>query len=489
MYDIEKCFDALWLEDCLNDMHDTLPEDQHDDKLALVYESNRNNLVAVKTAVGMTDRINMEKIVTQGGTFGPIECANSIDKIGQKCYNKGEHIFWYKKMVPLIPLSFVDDLLTMSKCGTESLEMNTYITAQIETKKLRFHTPDINGKSKCHFLHIGKTSKTCPEHQVHGTKMQKVSEETYLGDIISEDGKNTKNLKQKISKGLGIISQIMNILENVTLGEHFFTTAVLLRESMFLNGILTNVEVLYGLKKSEIEQLEELDKNLLRQILSTPISTPSESLFLELGCLDIETVIKSRRINYLHYLVTRKESEMVKKFFLIQWKYPTNKQEWTEQVKTDLLDFQIPVDIEFIQTKSKNSFKNLVKIKAKEYCFFKLMTMKIKHTKMDNLFYSELRMQPYLKSNLFTAEQAKMIYSFRTRMSNFKENYRGSQGHSPCPLCLVHLDSQAAAFQCPKLKQEINVKGNLDKIFSDEIPLDLVITLTNILEYRQDNEK
>ena len=65
----------------------------------------------------------------------------------------------------------------------------------------------------------------------------------------------------------------MNILENVTLGEHFFTTAVLLRESMFLNGILTNVEVLYGLKKSGIEQFE--------------------SLFLELGCLDIETVIKS----------------------------------------------------------------------------------------------------------------------------------------------------------------------------------------------------
>ena len=133
----------------------------------------------------------------------------------------------------------------------------------------------------------------------------------------------------------------------------------------------------------------------------------------------------------------------------------------------------------------KNSFKNLVKIKAKVYCFFKLMKMKIKHTKMDNLFYSELRMQPYLKSNLFTAEQAKMIYSFRTRMSNFKENYRGSQGHSPCPLCFVHLDSQAMAFQCPTLKQEIKEKGNLDKIFSEKIPLDLVIKLTKILEYRE----
>lgn len=48
VYDLEKAFDALWLEDCLNDLYDTLPEDQHDDKLALVYESNRNNLVAIK---------------------------------------------------------------------------------------------------------------------------------------------------------------------------------------------------------------------------------------------------------------------------------------------------------------------------------------------------------------------------------------------------------------------------------------------------------
>ena len=272
VYDLEKAFDALWIEDCLNDLHDTLPEDQHDDKLALVYESNRNNMVAVKTAMGLTKRVNVEKIVTQGGTFGPIECSNSIDKIGQKCHDAGEHLFLYKKMVRVLPLSYVDDLLTISRCGAASLDMNTFVTAQIETKKLRFHTPDINGKSKCHFLHVGKSSKLCPELQVHGTKMKQVSEETYLGDVISEDGRNTKNVKQRISKGLGIITKIMNMLESVTLGEHYFSTAMLLRESMFLNGILTNTEIWYGLSSSEIGELDKLDRSLLRQILNTKIS-------------------------------------------------------------------------------------------------------------------------------------------------------------------------------------------------------------------------
>ena len=240
IYDLEKAFDSLWLEDCLNDLFDTLPKEQCDDKLALIYEANRNNLEAVKTAVGLTDRVNIEKTVTQGGTFGPIQCSNSIDKVGQKCFEKGEHLFVYKKMVRVLPLSMVDDLLTIARCGTASLALNTYVNAQIETKKLKFHTPDLNGKSKCHFLHIGKKSKLCPEMQVHGTKIQQVSEDTYLGDIISEDGKNHKNIKNRISKGWGIISEVMNILENVSLGEHYFSTAMLLRESLFLNGILTN---------------------------------------------------------------------------------------------------------------------------------------------------------------------------------------------------------------------------------------------------------
>ena len=104
-------------------------------------------------------------------------------------------------MVNILPLSCVDDILTLSRCGNESLALNTYITAQIETKKLRFHTPDVNGKSKCNFLHIGKKIKLCPELLVHETKRQQVSEKTYLGDIISEDGKNLKNIKNRISKG------------------------------------------------------------------------------------------------------------------------------------------------------------------------------------------------------------------------------------------------------------------------------------------------
>ena len=368
IYDLVQAFDSLWLEDCMNDIYDSVPKEQQDDKLALIFETNKTNLVAVNTPVGQTDRVNIERIVTQGGTFGPLECSNSIDKIGKNCIDNGKHLYTYKNLVKVMPLAMVDDLLAMSTCGQESVSMNTFMNTQIELKKLRFHTPDKNGKTKCHKIHVGPKNNLCPHLEVHGTKMVEVDHDTYRGDIVSSDGKNTKNVRNRISKGIGIISDIMNILEKVTFGEYYFSTALLLRESKFLNGILTNAEVWYGLSKTEIDELEELDCMLLRKILKTKCSVPLESLYLELGCLNIGTILKARRINYLHYLMSTKETEMLHKFFQAQWKYPT-KNDWTEQTKADLEDFGITVDL--VKSKSKYSFSQLVKRKSKEFAFQK----------------------------------------------------------------------------------------------------------------------
>merc|ERR1711888_534910 len=101
-------------------------------------------------------------------------------------------------------------------------------------------------------MHIGKQNKLCPDLKVHGTPMLEVSEDVYLGDTISADGKNAKNIRNRIARGTGIVCEIMNILNTVTLGEHYFATAMLLRESLFLNSILTSAEIWYGLRNEEI---------------------------------------------------------------------------------------------------------------------------------------------------------------------------------------------------------------------------------------------
>ena len=312
--------------------------------------------------------------------------------------------------------------------------------------------------------------------------MIQVTEDSYLGDIISGDGKNTKTIEKRISKGLGIISEIMNILEKVTLGEFYFPTALLLRESMFLNGILTNAEIWYGISKAEIKELEDLDSSLLRKILKTKCSVPAEALYLELGCLNISTILKARRLNYLHYLVNRDEKEMLHKFFYAQWNHPTPN-DWTIQARQDLTDFGLEVDLNLIKDRSKWSFKNLIKIKAKEYALYNFLEKKENHSKLSNLVYTDLKLQEYMKE--LTTSQAQTVFAYRSRMAQYSENYRGGQGHLPCPLCLMHLDCQSMSFNCPSVKENIKIQGKYENIFCDKIEPELAETLVKIDKYRK----
>ena len=91
---------------------------------------------------------------------------------------------------------------------------------------------------------------------------------------------------------------------------------------------------------------------------------PKEALFLELYILDIESMLKARRVNYLHYQATQKSEDMLYKVFTNQWRQPTE-WDWTLQSRLDLADLGMEEDLEWIKQKSKQSFKNLVKVKVK----------------------------------------------------------------------------------------------------------------------------
>ena len=239
-----------------------------DDKLALLHKSCEQNLVAINTPHGLTDRKNIASVVQQGGTWGPILCSNSIDTMAKEMQKTNRKCFKYKNTTTIYPLTMIDDINAISTCGLESLSLNTYLNSKIENKKLRFHTPDESGRTKCFKMHIGRKSSTCPVLKVHGTVMQEVSEVEYLGDMITSDGKNRKNLKKRISRGMGAVTNISCILREVSFGKHYVQIALLLRETLFLSTLLFNVEVWYNITKSEIKELENLDVLLLRKILT-----------------------------------------------------------------------------------------------------------------------------------------------------------------------------------------------------------------------------
>ena len=130
-----------------------------------------------------------------------------------------------------------------------------------------------------------------------------------MGDVISSDGKNDENLKERKNKAWGKVSQILAIIAEIPFGKYDVEAALLMRNSMFINGILTNIE------DDQIESLELIDEYLLRKILKTGSKSPKESLYLECGVTPIRYIVKSRRLNYLYHLLTRNKTELIAKVY------------------------------------------------------------------------------------------------------------------------------------------------------------------------------
>ena len=89
---------------------------------------------------------------------------------------------------------------------------------------------------------------------------------------------------------------------------------------MLINSILCSVESMYGLTNTHIQKLESVDKYLLRKIFNASSSTTTEALYLETGALPIRFIIKSRRLMFYWTILSKKESELVRKVYnVLRW--------------------------------------------------------------------------------------------------------------------------------------------------------------------------
>ena len=266
--DYKQMFDSECLFQCMNDLYEAGVDD---DIFPLIYEANRENMVAVNTPHGISKRVKIEEIVMQGDVLAPLISSLQVDTMGKECLEENKHLYFYKDTVPIPPLGLVDDLFTISPCGYKTTEMNEYINCKTAEKRLQF------GTKKCIKLHVGRTKNEtlCKDLSVDGWKvevetdnksgksfqsesyggrgkMQVKKEQTYLGDVISDDGKHTKNVQARRNKGLGVITQITHILDSVLFGKHFFEVAMVLRSSLFLSSILLNSEAWVNLSDTDV---------------------------------------------------------------------------------------------------------------------------------------------------------------------------------------------------------------------------------------------
>ena len=87
---------------------------------------------------------------------------------------------------------------------------------------------------------------------------------------------------------------------------------------------------------------------------------------------------------------------MLYSFFMTRW-HNELQGDWTKEIRLNLEEFGIPCDFEYIKSIPKLSLKQQIKRRAKELALNILREKQETHSKMSQLYYSELKLQEYFK--------------------------------------------------------------------------------------------
>ena len=442
VFDVEKCFDSLWVQECVNTLYEN---GFKNDKLALLYEETKNAQIAIKTPNGTTQRKNIQNIIMQGTVFGSIICTSVMDKLAQIFYQNPDLIYKYKDKVDVPVLGMVDDVLSVTKCSSQTVASNATINAFMELNKLKLSA------EKCSKIHVGKKCDQCPKLKVHENEMKESQKEKYLGDIISDKGTVKETIENRIAKAWSYVSEIGAILTEFPFGNKKIQVGLMLREAMFLNGVLHSSEAWHGITTTQIAQIEIVDHHLMRTILSAQAKTPTEFLYLETGALPVKSVMSSRRLNYLKHVHMQAEHELIKRIFQAQRDDP-KKGDWWLMVKADLEKYGI--DENELKELKKAQAKKLIKEKVYKKTFEDLKDVQKTHSKIKNIEYTEFKRQGYMNNTKLSFDEKSLLFKLRSRtVTDIKCNIKTfSQNDKMCPLCMKSEDTQEHCMECPKLK-------------------------------------
>ena len=93
------------------------------------------------------------------------------------------------------------------------MRLNAKVLSKFETKRLEL------GYEKCFQIHVGTENKDCfPILMVKNNDMKTATKETYLGDVLTSDGKINLNIQSRCDKGQGIINQSISMSKKYLLG-------------------------------------------------------------------------------------------------------------------------------------------------------------------------------------------------------------------------------------------------------------------------------
>ena len=151
---------------------------------------------------------------------------------------------------------------------------------------------------------------------------------------------------------------------------------------------------------------------------------------------------------YHHHILSRDDSEMIKKVYLKQ-KENSCKGDWIQLIRKDFSCIEEDINEEYIKNTPKDVYKKWVRNKVLKAAFRNYLILnEDSKKKLGDLHYEQLEIQPYLASSKFSLKEKQLLYSLRSKCYSARMNFKKmNKGNLGCRFKCVSEETQSHIFE------------------------------------------
>ena len=490
-YDVSKAYDNVDNRDMLKIVWD---EGIRGKLWRLLKNMNSDLKARVKTKYGLTEEIEMEIGGRQGSRNTGRLFSKLMDMLAKESLDgdKGFNVF-ENLVIPM--LLWVDDVTTFANGHTEQLKILDRIDQFAKDHKIRW------GREKCQVMRVGKHgSDNSNEWKIGEMPINETEAYKYLGDIVTNDGKNKKNLEARQNKATTSTISIKTLASNEMFKEVGTAVLLELHETVTLSALLTNSES-WALNKGEKDMIEKIEIQAIKQLFDLPAHTPTPALIYTFGLTYTSLRVEKRQLIYLWKILNRDSQHWTHKALT---QVVAKNIGWGKSILSTLTKHKLPTELATIKRQGKYEWKRKVneaiEIANKERLsndlhksengavIPKTKTARIVEAVKDPAF--KCIPQTIVKS--LTKHETKTLVISRFHMLECGINYKGNRPDR-CVSCDVIDDENHRLNDCT-LYRDINrcdsdVKFDFNDVYSEDLSVlrHIFDEITNVWNLRNAN--
>ena len=479
-FDVKKAYDKVDPNDMLYCMHKS---NVNGKTWRLMSSLNTGLTAKINTKVGLTREIAREAGGKQGGKIMVPLFAKMMDTAAEDMQadpNLGISI----ANITIQALIFVDDKITFAEGDKQQQLTLKFADTFAQKHKLEW------GKDKCKTMTIGYSKNETKEWKLGGEKIGACQEYKYLGDIISQDGKNTTNLKERKNKVNVGVRSIVTCCNSGVMKKMATQIASYLYETEIIPALLYNCET-WNLSNAEKKFLDQIELQAWKKLIGLPNTTPSAGIMHTIGSLFPSIRVEQKQLIYLQKVLQRNNEHWTKATLMAM---NDKKVGWAKQINSILEKWGLEPEWENIKNKRKKEWTQLVneaaeKInvsKLNEECDTKNRNETKTKTKVAHL-KEQLNSPNYVrKRDPFIMRNQSMIHARALIMGRFgmlqcAKNFATQHGTKQCKDCGVIDDESHRINFCTKYRT-VNNCDKTDKIEFDDIYSDDNNKIMNVVK-------